>query len=63
MVRNIQKVVISDTIKSKLETQDGIIKIKVSSPLAVSILSHSMGDIIKVGDLDNYVEIMGIVKA
>ena len=56
------KVVISDLINTKLETQDGIMKIKVNSPLAGSIINHSVGDIIKVGDLDNYVEIVEIVK-
>jgi very-short-patch-repair endonuclease len=56
------KVIISDSINSKLETQDGIMKIKINSPLAGSILNHSVGDIIKVGNLDNYVEIMEIVK-
>ncbi|MCB9235317.1 MAG: GreA/GreB family elongation factor [Bacteroidia bacterium] len=42
------------------EISTGIDKIGWKSPLAISILGHSVGDIIKVGKLDNYVEIMEI---
>ncbi|MBK8349760.1 MAG: hypothetical protein IPL08_19955 [Saprospiraceae bacterium] len=30
------------------------------SPLAVSIMGHTVGDIVKVGNLDNFVEITEI---
>lgn len=35
-------------------------KIKLNSPLATSIMNHEVGDIVKIGDLDNFVEIIKI---
>jgi len=35
-------------------------KIYEKSPLAVSLLGHTVGDIVKIGNLDNYVEIIKI---
>ena len=37
-------------------------KINIKSPLATSLLGHSIGEIVKVGDLDNFVEIIEITK-
>lgn len=45
---------------NKNELSNGIQKISMKSPLAVSILGHTVGDIVKVGNLDNYVEILEI---
>jgi transcription elongation GreA/GreB family factor len=42
------------------ELTDGIQKISMKSPLAVSLLSQSVGDIVKVGNLDNFVEIVDV---
>ena len=39
---------------------NGIQKINVNSPLAVSIMGKSVGETVKVGNLDNYVEILEI---
>lgn len=41
-------------------TSDCIKKIKNESPLAKAIIGHKVGDIVKFGDLDNYVKIIGI---
>ncbi len=45
---------------NKNELSNGIQKISFKSPLATSILGHTVGDIVKVGDLDNYVEIIEV---
>lgn len=45
---------------NKNETTNGIQKISLKSPLATSILGHTVGDIVKVGNLDNFVEIIEI---
>ena len=45
---------------NKNELSNGIQKISLKSPLATSILGHSVGDIVKVGNLDNFVEIIEI---
>jgi transcription elongation GreA/GreB family factor/very-short-patch-repair endonuclease len=45
---------------SKNELSNGIQKISLKSPLATSILGHTVGDIVKVGDLDNFVEIIEV---
>lgn len=42
------------------EIVNGFQKINSKSPLAISILGHSVGDIVKVGNLDNFVEIKEI---
>jgi superfamily I DNA and/or RNA helicase/very-short-patch-repair endonuclease len=43
------------------DSGNGIQKIHYKSPLAESLLGHTVGDIVKVGNLDNYVEILDIV--
>jgi hypothetical protein len=48
-------------VKSKFELQiDGIQKINFQSRLAEAILKHRIGDIVKIGDLDNFIEILEI---
>lgn len=44
------------------EKSNGIQKINVKSPLAVSIFGKAVGETTKVGNLDNYVEILEIVN-
>jgi superfamily I DNA and/or RNA helicase/transcription elongation GreA/GreB family factor/very-short-patch-repair endonuclease len=41
-------------------TSNGIQKIYEKSPLAVSLIGHTVGDIVKIGNLDNFVEIIKI---
>lgn len=45
---------------NKNELTNGIQKISLKSPLATSILGHTIGDIVKIGNLDNFVEIIEI---
>lgn len=42
------------------EIVNGVQKIYYKSPLANSLLGHTLGDIVKIGNLDNYVEITKI---
>ena len=51
-----------ETTNNKLGTSEGVQKINIKSPLATSILGHSIGDIVKVGNLDNYVEILEVTN-
>jgi superfamily I DNA and/or RNA helicase/transcription elongation GreA/GreB family factor/very-short-patch-repair endonuclease len=53
---------IVEATNNKGEIVNGIQKINIKSPLAVSILGRSIGDIVKVGDLDNFVEILQVVN-
>ncbi len=53
------KVHIVETAKQN-EVSNGVQKINMNSPLATSILGHAVGDIIKVGNLDNFVEIIKV---
>lgn len=43
-------------------TSNGIQKIYYKSPLAVSLLGHTVGDIVKIGNLDNFVQISKITN-
>jgi transcription elongation GreA/GreB family factor len=45
---------------NKFELSNGIQKISMKSPLAISILGQKVGDIVKVGNLDNFIEILEI---
>lgn len=45
---------------SKNELSNGFQKISLKSPLGTSILGHVVGDIVKVGNLDNFVEIIEV---
>jgi len=47
-------------VANKFELTNGIQKISLKSPLATSILGHIVGDIVKVGNLDNFVEIIEV---
>ena len=50
-------------VESQVNSTDksnGIQQINVNSPLAVSIIGKSVGETVKVGNLDNYVEILEI---
>nr|WP_315145787.1 AAA domain-containing protein [uncultured Flavobacterium sp.] len=47
---------------NKNEISNGIQKISLKSPLATSILGHTVGDIVKVGNLDNFVEIIEVIN-
>lgn len=48
------------TENNRNEVANGIQKIYYKSPLASSILGHIKGDIVKIGNLDNFVEIVNI---
>ncbi|MBS1535789.1 MAG: GreA/GreB family elongation factor [Bacteroidetes bacterium] len=50
-----------DTENNKND-KSGIQKIYYKSPLAVSLQGHSIGDIVKIGELDNFVEILKITN-
>lgn len=53
---------IVESTNNKVELVNGVQKINIKSPLAVSILGRSIGDIIKVGNLDNFVEIIQVTN-
>lgn len=53
---------IVESINNKVEIINGVQKINIKSPLVVSILGRSVGDIIKVGSLDNFVEIIQVTN-
>lgn len=53
---------IVESINNKGEIVNGVQKVYIKSPLAVSILGRSIGDIVKVGDLDNFVEILQVAN-
>jgi superfamily I DNA and/or RNA helicase/transcription elongation GreA/GreB family factor/very-short-patch-repair endonuclease len=48
------------TENNRNENTNGIQKIYYKSPLAKSLLGHTKGDIVKIGNLDNFVEIIKI---
>lgn len=51
---------IVETENNVNEVNKGLQKIYFRSALAISLIGHSVGDIVKVGNLDNFVEIMEI---
>jgi very-short-patch-repair endonuclease/transcription elongation GreA/GreB family factor len=51
---------IVETENNANELNKGLQKIYFKSALAISLIGHSVGDIVKVGNLDNFVEIMEI---
>ena len=53
---------IVSTENNKDEKSDGIQKIYYKSPLAYSLLGHTVGDIVKIGNLDNFVEILKVTN-
>ncbi|MCK9421837.1 MAG: AAA domain-containing protein [Bacteroidales bacterium] len=56
------KIQIVESTNNKIESINGVQKINIKSPLATSILGHTIGDIVKVGNLDNYVEILEVAN-
>ena len=44
----------------KIELKEGVQKISIESPLAISLLGNREGDLVKIGNLDNFVEIIKI---
>jgi len=53
---------IVSTENNKYEKSDGFQKIFYKSPLAHSLLGQTVGNIVKIGNLDNYVEILKITN-
>lgn len=51
---------IRETDKNTIK--NGVQIIYYKSPLATAIVGHKTGDIIKLGNLDNFVEILEILK-
>lgn len=51
---------LAETASNKPAKSNGIQKINNKSPLAISILGKPVGETVKVGNLDNYVEILKI---
>jgi very-short-patch-repair endonuclease len=49
-----------DSTHDKYETSNGVQNVYFKTPLAASIIGHSVGDIVKIGNLDNFVEIIEI---
>lgn len=56
------KVQLVEDYVSNNTVQNGVQKINLKSPLGVSLFGKSVGETIKVGNLDNYVEIMEIIN-
>lgn len=53
-------ILIVSTESNKNEKADSVQKVYYKSPLAQSLLGHTVGDIVKIGNLDNFVEILKI---
>ena len=53
-------VLIMETEKDKNEIKNGVQNIYCKSPLAISLIGQTIGDIVKIGNLDNFVEILEI---
>ena len=53
---------IVSTENNKNDKSDGIQKVYYKSPLAHSLLGQTVGDIVKIGNLDNFVEILKITN-
>lgn len=53
---------IASTENNKNDKSDGIQKVYYKSPLANSLLGQTVGDIVKIGNLDNFVEILKITN-
>lgn len=49
-----------ENTSTKIDKSNGIQKVSNQSPLAISLIGKSVGETVKVGNLDNYVEILGI---
>ena len=53
-------VLIMETEKDKNLVKNGVQNIYCKSPLAISLIGHTIGDIVKIGNLDNFAEILEI---
>ena len=53
-------VLIMETEKDNNKIKNGVQNIYCKSPLAISLIGHTIGDIVKIGNLDNFVEILEI---
>lgn len=53
-------VLIMETEKDKNQINNGVQNIYCKSPLGISLIGHIIGDIVKIGNLDNFVEILEI---
>ncbi len=53
-------VLIMETEKDKNQINNGVQNIYCKSPLAISLIGNTIGDIVKIGNLDNFVEILEI---
>jgi len=51
---------LTESETTKPEKSNGVQKIYIKSPLAISLLGKEVGETVKVGNLDNYVEILEI---
>lgn len=56
------KVLLVEQTSNKPEKSNGIQKINIKSPLGVALKGKSVGDTVKIGNLDKYVRILEIVK-
>ncbi|MCB9336154.1 MAG: GreA/GreB family elongation factor [Flavobacteriales bacterium] len=56
------KVQIVEKEINKSEKSNGIQKVNIKKPLAIALLGKSVGETVKIGNLDNYVEILEIVN-
>lgn len=56
------KVHLVEQTVSKLEKSNGVQKINIKTPLGVALKGKSVGDTVKIGDLDKYVRILEIKK-
>ncbi|MBK7181424.1 MAG: GreA/GreB family elongation factor [Bacteroidetes bacterium] len=50
------------TENNKNDNSSGVQKVYYKSPLAGSLIGHTVGDIVKIGNLDNFVEIIKIIN-
>lgn len=56
------KVQIVEKEINKSEKSNGIQKVNIKKSLAIALLGKSVGETVKIGNLDNYVEILEIVN-
>lgn len=54
------KIQITEKESNKAEKSNGIQKVSFKSALGVALMGKSVGETVKVGNLDNYVEIIDI---
>jgi superfamily I DNA and/or RNA helicase/transcription elongation GreA/GreB family factor/very-short-patch-repair endonuclease len=52
---------IMETEKDKNQIKNGVQNIYYKSPLATALIGQTIGDIVKIGSLDNFVEILAVI--